>query len=111
VSPPDEWLGTESLRHRVRFASELLRGVRVPGGGEVVGVVEQPDGEVVGRSELSEGPGRGVEGLGGRGIVLVGEDPRTDAQSLCSQNRRHMPGPVTLQRADQSGDLGLVAHR
>jgi len=76
----DQRFGAESLRDGVRFGRERFCGLRIAVRGEVLGPVEQADGEVVGGPELAR-LGGSVERRPGFRVALKTEQSGADPES------------------------------
>jgi len=73
--------GAESLCDDVRFGRERFCGLRIAVRGEVLGPVEQADGEGVGGPELAQCLGGSVERRPGFRVALKTEQSGADPES------------------------------
>ena len=77
--------------------------------GEVLGVVEQAVGKVVGGAQLTQAADRRGEGDRSGRVAVAGGQAGTHQVTFGAQHRGQVPGLVVIEQGEQLADGGAVA--
>ena len=99
--PVQQWLASEAACDVAGLADGRLGGIRITTAHEVLGVVEQAVGEVVGGAVLAQARHRGREGSRGSLVAVVGCEAGTGQFTFGPEHRGEVPGLVGVEQDEQ----------